>query len=132
MTEAPRFEPSTSAATAARADLLVLPMFQGPLLGPDGEEVGHALDINLLDTLRRNGIRGKRGETFALEGLGLLGSKRVLLIGADRDDEVAAIRETGMRAGSAARPHRIVATTVVTLGADASWSRRGTGCDVRA
>ena len=44
----------------------------------------------------------------------------MLLIGADRGDEVAAIRETGMRAGSAARPHRIVATTVVTLGDDAS------------
>ena len=70
--------------------------------------------------LRRNGIRGNWGETFALDGLGVLGSKRVLLIGADRGDEVAAIRETGMRAGSAARPYRIVATTVVTLGDDAS------------
>ncbi len=120
MTEAPRFEVSVAAVHAARADLLVLPMFEGPSLGPDGEEVGHALGVNLLDTLRRNGIRGTRGETFALEGLGLLGSKRVLLIGSDRDAGVTAIRETGMRAGSAARPHRTVATTVMTLGADAS------------
>lgn len=120
MTDAPRFEVSTIDAHSARADLLVLPMFDGPSLGPDGAEVGHALGVNLLDALRRNGIRGKRGEMFALEGLGRLESKRVLLIAADRGDEVAAIRETGMRAGSAARPHRSVATTVVTLAVDAS------------
>jgi len=120
VTETPRFEISSAAAPSARADLLVLPMFEGPSLGPDGMEVEAALGISLLDALRRNGIRGKRGEAFALEGLGLLGSKRVLLIGADRGDEVTAIRETGMRAGSAARPYRTVATTVVTLAADAS------------
>ena len=95
-------------------------MFEGPSLGPDGSAVEQALGTSLVDALRRNGIRGRRGETFALEGLGMLGSKRVLLIGADRGDDVAAIRETAMRAGAVSRPHRTVATTVVPLGADAS------------
>ena len=70
MPEAPRFEVSASSVQAARADLLVLPMFEGPSLGPDGVGVEQALGISLVDMLRRNGIRGNRGETFALEGLG--------------------------------------------------------------
>ena len=115
----PRFEVSAGAATSTRADLLVLPMFEGPALGPGGAEVAHALGTDLVNALRHHGIRGKRGETFALEGLGRVGGRTVMLIGAERGDGDA-IREIGMRAGSASRHHRTVATTAVQLGTDAA------------
>lgn len=120
MREGPRFEVSAAAARASRADLLVLPMFEGPTLGPGANEIGDALGTDLADTLRRNGVHGKRGESFSLETFGRVASRSVLLVGMERgaDAGVTGIREAAMRAGSAARPHTRVATTLSQLGPD--------------
>lgn len=120
MGDGPRFEVSTVAAAKVRVDLLVIPMFDGPALGPEGVAIQEALGTHALDTLRRNGIRGRSGEVFAIEGHGTSGSRRVLLVGVERGDEIGAIREVAMRAGSISRTYRTIATTVTTLGSDAT------------
>ena len=115
MGDGPRFEVSAGAARASRADLLVLPMFEGPTLGPGGDEIGDALGVDLADVLRRNGARGKPGDIFSLETFGRAASRSVLLVGIERgaDDGASGIREAAMRAGAAARPHARVATTII-------------------
>jgi leucyl aminopeptidase len=120
MAEGPRFEVSAAPARAASVDLLVLPMFEGPTLGPGADDIGDALGVDLVDTLGRNGVRGKPGDTFSLETLGRVASRSVLLVGVERgaDDHATGIREAAMRAGSAARRHVRVATTLSQLGSD--------------
>lgn len=120
MAEGPRFEVSAGTASASRADLVVLPMFEGPTLGPGADEIGKGLGVDLVDTLRRHGIRGKAGDTFSLETLGTVASRSVLLVGVERGtaDPGDGIRDAAMRAGSAARPHARVATTLPQLGTD--------------
>jgi leucyl aminopeptidase len=124
MAEGLRFEVSAATAEGAKTDLLVLPMFEGPTLGPGGREIGVALGVDLVDTLRHNDIRGKPGDTFSLETLGNAASRSVLLVGVERGagDGALGLREAAMRAGSAARPHARVATTLAQLGTDVERS----------
>jgi leucyl aminopeptidase len=80
-TALPQFKFSTASPAKVRADLLVLPVFEGPEAGPGMAEVGKALRIDLLKTYRANKLKGKRGEALTVPTLGKLPASSLLLLG---------------------------------------------------
>ncbi|MDP9340879.1 MAG: leucyl aminopeptidase [Actinomycetota bacterium] len=77
----PTFQFRTTSPAEADADVLVLPIFQGPEAGPGVREVGAALDADLAALCRDNGVRGRLGEALTVPTLGKLPAKTVLLVG---------------------------------------------------
>ena len=53
-------------ARTAKADLLAVPVFAGPELGPGAEEAVAALGVPVAPLLEARGFSGKAGETAAL------------------------------------------------------------------
>ncbi len=77
----PTFQFKTSSPAEVEADVLVLPVFQGPEAGPGAREVGAALDTDLAALYRDHGLRGRLGEALTVPTLGKLPAKTVLLVG---------------------------------------------------
>src|SRR6266487_3346157 len=77
----PTFQFSTTAAAEADADVLVLPVFEGPEAGPGVKDVGTALGADLVAVFRENRLRGRLGEALTVPTLGKLPAKTVLLVG---------------------------------------------------
>ena len=109
-----RFEFRTKAPAEQPADILVLPVFEGPAAGPAVKEVGAALGVDLVRLLRDNRIRGRLGETLTVPTLGRLPASTVVLVGvgkraeADADTVRRAAGRVARRLGR--QPH--VATTL--------------------
>jgi leucyl aminopeptidase len=68
-------------AVTAKADLLAVPVFAGPELGPGAEEAVAALGAPVAPLLEGRGFTGKTGETAALPTLGRLPATVLLLVG---------------------------------------------------
>jgi leucyl aminopeptidase len=68
-------------AVGAAADVLAVPVFAGPELGPGAEEAVAALDAPLTPLLEARGFTGKAGEALALPTLGRLPAATLLLVG---------------------------------------------------
>jgi leucyl aminopeptidase len=68
-------------AVTAKADLLAVPVFAGPELGPGAEEAVAALGAPVAPLLEARGFTGKVGETAALPTLGRLPATVLLLVG---------------------------------------------------
>jgi leucyl aminopeptidase len=97
-------------AVSAKADLLAVPVFAGPELGPGAEEAVAALGASVAPLLEARGFTGKAGEAAALPTLGRLPATVLLLVGvgerAEVDTEVlrraaAAVVRQGRGAGKA-------------------------------
>lgn len=118
MADRPTFETSSRAVTVVEADLLALPVFEGPSPGPGVTEVGRALGRDLGDLLRQAGFRGQPGESLVISGGGALAARNVLLLGMGPQASMTTqvVRESAMRAGAASRHHPVVATTLAQLG----------------
>jgi leucyl aminopeptidase len=69
------------AAVDAKADVLAVPVFAGPELGPGAEEAVAALDAPVAPLLEARGFKGKAGEALALPTLGRLPAATLLLVG---------------------------------------------------
>jgi leucyl aminopeptidase len=109
----PRFEYKTISPAEQPADLLILPVFQGPEAGPGVREAGKALGADLVAILRDNGIKGRVGETFAVPTLGRLKAGTVLLVGLGPKAEADADRirrAAGKVAGRVGRYPRVATT----------------------
>jgi leucyl aminopeptidase len=68
-------------AVGAAADVLAVPVFAGPELGPGAEEAVAALDAPLTPLLEARGFTGKAGEALAVPTLGRLPAATLLLVG---------------------------------------------------
>ena len=68
-------------AASAKADLLAVPVFAGPELGPGAEEAVAALGVPVAPLLEARGFSGKPGEAAALPTLGRLPAVVLLLVG---------------------------------------------------
>jgi len=68
-------------AVTAKADLLAVPVFAGPELGPGAEEAVAALGAPVAPLLEGRGFTGKTGETAVLPTLGRLPATVLLLVG---------------------------------------------------
>ncbi|HEU4398631.1 MAG TPA: leucyl aminopeptidase [Actinomycetota bacterium] len=68
-------------SVGARADLLAVPVFAGPELGPGADEAVTALDAPITPLLEARGFKGKAGEALALPTLGRLPAATLLLVG---------------------------------------------------
>jgi leucyl aminopeptidase len=102
------------AAATAKADLLAVPVFAGPELGPGAEEAVAALGVPLAPLLEARGFTGKAGETAAWATLGRLPATVLLLVGLGERAKVDT--EVLRRAGAAVvRQGRGAAKAVTTL-----------------
>jgi leucyl aminopeptidase len=97
-------------AVTAKADLLAVPVFAGPELGPGAEEAVAGLDAPVAPLLEVRGFTGQAGEVAVLPTLGRLPATVLLLVGvgerAEVDAEVlrraaAAVVRQGRGAGKA-------------------------------
>jgi leucyl aminopeptidase len=111
---APKIELAAAAPDKVRADLLAVPVFTGPQLGPGADVVDRALGGTLLAFVAEVGFEGKRGETLAVPTGGRLGAKAAVLVGMGEADKIDA--EALRRAGAAlARRSAKVSKVATTL-----------------
>jgi leucyl aminopeptidase len=120
----PTFDLSTTSPANARADLLVLPFFEGREPGPGVAEAGEALGGDLMDAAKAHGVDGKLGETLTVPTLGRARASSVLLVGLGPKDRAGEdeVRRAAMRAGSRAVRFATVATTLAQVGDDPAAS----------
>jgi leucyl aminopeptidase len=114
-------------AASAKADLLAVPVFAGPELGPGAEEAVAALDAPVMPLLEARGFTGKAGEALALPTLGRLPAATLLLLGLGERAKTDA--ETLRRAAAAIVRHgagarRAVTTLPLALPADPAGAVR--------
>jgi len=110
----PTFTPSTLSAKEAKADLLVLPVYEGPEAGPGVKEVGKALSADLLAAFTDNGLKGEMGESLTVPTLGRIPSHTVLLVGVGKKSEANAgvVRRASGRTAGKFSKYGTVATTL--------------------
>jgi leucyl aminopeptidase len=101
-------------AASAKADLLAVPVFAGPELGPGAEEAVAALGVPVAPLLEARGFSGKPGEAAAFPTLGRLPATVLLLVGVGERAKVDA--EVLRRAAAAVvRQGRGTGKAVTTL-----------------
>ncbi len=110
----PRFDHRTTSPASQEADLLLLPVFEGPEAGPGVREVGRALGADLEQVLKDNGVKGRLGDTLTIPTLGGIPAGTVLLVGVGPKAEATPerIRRAAGRAGARATRYRRVASTL--------------------
>ena len=109
----PRFETKTTSSVDVQADVVILPVFEGPEAGPGVRELGRALDVDPTRLLADNHIRGKLGETLTVPTLGRATPTTALLIGLGPRAEVTPDRirrAAGKVAARASRYGRVAST----------------------
>ncbi|HEX9377523.1 MAG TPA: leucyl aminopeptidase [Actinomycetota bacterium] len=110
----PKFEFSSASPAEVSADLLILPVFEGPEAGPGVAETGKALEADLVAMYRENSFRGRFGDTLTVPTFGKLPARTVLLVGLGRRKE--ATSDTLRRAiGKVARTASRFASVATTL-----------------
>ena len=119
-------EASTATADQAAADLLILPLFEGPKPGPGVKEVSHAMGIDLVAAAIDAGVTGALGKTLVLPTLGTITPGTLVLTGVGPKEAAgpSAIRSAAMYAVAATKGFASVAGTLGQLGADARTGAR--------
>lgn len=114
----PTFEVTSADPAEVRADLLVLPVFEGRVPGPGVESVQAAFGADLMGALQDHGQKGKLGETFSVPALGRTNAKSVLLVGLGPKDQAdaSAVRRAAMKVGRSATSFASLATTLTQVG----------------
>ena len=109
----PSFSFSNDPLAQVRADVLVLPVFEG---GEGGPGVRDVRGLDLLAIAKRAGLRGKRGESLLVANTGLegLAAGAVLLLGLGKRSEanVDALRRAIAKAAPQLAKQQRVATTL--------------------
>jgi leucyl aminopeptidase len=100
------------AAVTTRTEVLAVPVFAGPELGPGAEEAVAALEAPITPLLEARGFKGKAGEVLALPTLGRLPAATLLLAGVGERAKVDA--EALRRAAAAVVRHAAGAGKAVT------------------
>ena len=120
----PTFDLSTAPAAEARAELLVLPFYEGRKPGPGVADVGKALGGDLMAAAKAHGVSGKLGDTLSVPTLGRIPASSVLLVGLGPESDVGEreIRKAAMRAGKGGSKFATLATTLGQVGGDAAAS----------
>ncbi len=108
---APRFD---LAASARDADLLVVPVSTGRVLGPGADLVDDAIGGTLADYMAETGFDAKRGDALPVPTQGRLGARAALLLGIG---DAATFDATALRRAGATLAKRSakVATVATTL-----------------
>jgi leucyl aminopeptidase len=112
------FEISSTSPAKTAADLLIMPVFQGPVAGPGLDEVQRAMDADLLAMLEDGGLKGKLGDAFAAPTFGRIKARVVLLVGMGPEDEADSltVRRAAQRMASRAAKYVTVASTLPQVG----------------
>jgi leucyl aminopeptidase len=108
----PRLEFSARSPAEQPADLLLLPVFQGPEAGPGVRELGKTLGVELAAEMKDGSFQGKLGEVFAVPTFGRAEAAAVWLVGLGKKDEATADRirrAAGKLAPRASRYRRVAA-----------------------
>jgi leucyl aminopeptidase len=123
----PTFDVSSASPADARAEVLILPVFEGPKPGPGLEEAARALGVDLVRGLKDHGVTGKLGETFTVPTFGRLTAKSVLVVGLgpQRSADATAVRKAAMRAARRASRFATVASTLPRIGDSAQAFAEG-------
>src|ERR1700722_2311853 len=118
---APKIELASAAPDKVRADLLAVPVFTGPKLGPGADVVDRALGKTLLAFVSEAGFEAKRGEVLAVPTAGRLGAKAVVLVGMGDADSIDtdALRRAGAALARRSAKVEKVATTLLDAAPDA-------------
>lgn len=115
------FAYATDAPVSARADVLVLPVFEGPEAGPGVKDVK---GIDLLGLYRDAALKGKRGESLLVPNTGTLGvaAGAVLLVGLGKKAEAGpdAVRRALGKVARQLSKRATVATTLAQAGGRSS------------
>jgi leucyl aminopeptidase len=109
-----RFSYATTSPAEQKTDVLVLPFFEGPQVGPGGKEAGKALGADLASLLEQQHAKGKVGDAVTVPTLGRLPATSVLLLGLGKKEEVDpdTVRRSIGRAASRLVRFGEVATTL--------------------
>ena len=114
------FTYSTEAPASVRVDVLVLPVFEGPVAGPGVKDVK---GIDLLGIYAQAKLKGKKGENLLVPntGGGAFSAGSVLLLGVGKRGKVSsdALRRAIGKAAPQLAKHAKVATTVPQAGRNA-------------
>ncbi|MFM8944517.1 MAG: leucyl aminopeptidase [Actinomycetota bacterium] len=115
-----RFTYATGSPAAQKADVLVLPIFEGPEAGPGVKDVK---GVDLVALAAEAKVKGTVGETFLVPNAGIegLAARAVLLVGVGKR-AAAGPTEVRRAAGRAAKrlgDRRAVATTLPQVGRSA-------------
>ena len=97
-------------AVAPKADLTVVPVFEGRRLGPGGAEAERAHGGRFADAMKRHDVTGKAHETLMIPGAE--GAVLLVGVGPAADVDLRALRDAAMLAGGAARPFGRVVTAL--------------------
>ncbi len=106
-----RFTYSSASPAEVEADVVVLPVFEGPEAGPGVKDVK---DIDLLQAYKDAKLAGKRGESLRVPMFGEIEAGGVLLLGLGKKGEVTAdtLRRAIGRVASSLAKQETVATTL--------------------
>src|SRR2546426_3067455 len=89
------FKASSRDASSVDAELLVLPVFEGPAPGPGVNEAGRRLGADLVALFAAEGLTGDPEDSLSLATAGRLPARNVLLVGfgPEREAGPRAVRE---------------------------------------
>lgn len=106
---------STAAPAGVAADVLVLPVYEGPEAGPGVRDIK---GLDLLALYSEAKLTGKRGETLPVPAMGTLAANRVLLVGLGKRRGVTpdTVRRAVGKIASQLAEHETVATTLAQAG----------------
>jgi leucyl aminopeptidase len=124
-----RFTYSTESPVDVEADVLVLPIFEGPEPGPGVRDVK---DIDLLQAYKDAKLTGKRGEVLRVPSLDAVEANGILLLGIGKKADATpdALRRAIGKVAPALAKQRRVATTlpqVLPRAADAALQATAEG-----
>jgi leucyl aminopeptidase len=96
-------------------DLLAVPVFAGPTLGPGAERVDDAIGGTLAEFMRETDFEAKRGDVLAVPTAGRLDARAALLIGVGDQGsfDAAALRRAGAQLARRSAKVKTVATTLL-------------------
>ena len=104
----------TTSPAEVRADVVVLPIFEGPEAGPGVKEASAALGTDLVKVYASNKLKGRSGDSLSVPTLGKLAAQTVLLVGVGKRAEVTPdrLRRSIGKVASRLGRFRTVATTL--------------------
>jgi len=120
------FTTTTASPERVDADLLAVPVYADRELGPGGEAVDDALDIDLPTFMKEAGFTGKLGQTRWVPSGDGIAADSVVIVGLGSPDEVSAgvLRRAAAAVARKARKAGSVATTLVSAGNDVTADAR--------
>jgi leucyl aminopeptidase len=125
----PRVNFQTSSPADVRADVIALPMFEGPEAGPGVKEAGAALGEDLLALYKSNKLKGRPGEALSVPTFGRMPAASLLLVGLGKRGKVdadAVRRGIGKVAGRLARFGKIATTLPQAVDGDGDGAVQAT------